>query len=234
MHMKREMIEIASKILKESYDDTADVFDIMGAFDSGMSDVANHISSGKIFTVSSLFQSFLDKLNAAAKKPNGVTGIPTGYPAMDKMTGGWQNSDLIIVAARPSMVKTDLAINFAYNAAKAGFKSAIFSLEMSKEQLMDRVVAIDKEIDRENIKKGRLTDDEWDRLSRFDKAMMEHMLIADEPILTSTVIRAKARRLVMGQGVQLIIVDYLQLMDSTGKGNSNGGVSETAGARKMV
>lgn len=382
MAMKRGMIEMSVNVIKDSYDSTTDVFELMAYTESRLSDIQGNITNGKVYKASHLVNDQVARIKRASKTPGGVTGITSGLSGIDKFTAGWQNTDLIIIAGRPAMGKclgkntpiimfdgkikmsqeievgdflmgpdsnprkvtslargremmywvrqkrgidykvneshilslkasknnsiyykkgeirnvsvkdfislsnrikdklkgwktsssiltsidvekdiiddyygftidgpdglfllgdttvthnTDLAINLGINAAKSGNPVAFFSLEMGREQIMDRVTAIDRRVERDHIKTGHLTDDEWERISRFDKSTIENFLIADEPVLNTLTFRSKVRRMAMQKGVKLVIVDYLQLMDSsTKRGNLNERVTDISRTLKLV
>lgn len=233
-YLKRELIRISSECQKNSFDETSDVFELIGSVESGLINITNGVKSGTVYEGISLVMGSIERIKKSSQNPEGLTGIPSGFNVFDKITGGWQNSDLIILAGRPAMGKTDLAINLCLNASKMGFKTALFSLEMSKEQLMDRALAISCEIEREKIKFGKLDQDDWRRISTPDETTFKNFIIADEPTLTTITFKSKARRLKMQQKIDMIVVDYLQLMHSTEKGSTNDKVSDISRTLKLV
>jgi replicative DNA helicase len=233
-YLKREVIKISSDSQKNAYDETTDAFELIGSIETSLMRVSLGISSGNVYVSYSLVMESIKRIQESAKKPNGITGVPSGLDAMDKITGGWQNSDLIIIAARPAMGKTDLAINLCMNGAKNGFKCALFSLEMSKEQLMDRALAISCLIDREKIKFGNLDKDDFMKISNPNEATFQNFIIADEPTLTTLSFKSKARRLKTQHKIDMIVVDYLQLMQSLESGSTNDKVSDISRTLKLV
>jgi replicative DNA helicase len=156
----------------------------------------------------------MDELKRIEQRQDGLTGVPSGYPSLDRVTGGWQNSDLIIIAARPSMGKTAFVVNIARNlAVLQGIPVAFFTLEMPAEQIAMRILSIESEISSNKIRTGNITDQEWIMLEEKVQLMENAPLFIDDtPQLSLFELRAKTRRLVSNHHVQLIIVDYLQLM----------------------
>jgi replicative DNA helicase len=215
MSMKRDLISLGSEIQKSSYEDTTDAFEILDMVASKIISIDSSISSSKSIKVSKAMFDVIKKIQLAAATPEGLTGIPSGYNVLDKITRGFQNSDLIIIAARPAMGKTDLALNIAVNASQHGFRVAFFSLEMSTIQLTERILAISMKIEREKIKSGQLSESEWLTVSNFPSKLGDKIIIQDEPTLSVMKLRALAKKLKASEKIDMIIVDYLQLMDAT-------------------
>lgn len=232
--MKRDLITLSTETIKDSFDNTTDVFEIISKIENQIIDINSGVSVGRTYSVDSMFSENMKRIQKAGEKKDGITGIDTGYFELNRMTAGWQGSDLIIIAARPSMGKTDLAINLGIHPAKNGHKIAFFSLEMGRQQLFDRFIAIDGEIERENIKTGRLTDEDWHKVTTLKKETQSNFIIQDEPSLTILQLRAIARKLRIKQGVKMIIVDYLQLMTSHSKGNREQAISEISRGLKIL
>jgi len=188
--------------------------------------------------INTLLSSALDRIDELFRKKNPITGIETGFEDLDEKTAGLQASDLIIVAGRPSMGKTALAINIAENAAiKNGLSVAIFSMEMSGEQLAMRMLASLARIDQQKIRTGKLeSDDDWARLVATVSMMQgKKMFIDDTPALTPAELRARCRRLAREQSLDLIIIDYLQLMQVPGtKENRATEISEISRSLKAM
>jgi replicative DNA helicase len=203
--IKRELIRIASNVHHEAYEDTVDVFSLLDK------------------TEQSLFE--VSELEAKKLQADGLTGIATGFTALDRVTSGWQKSDLVIIAARPGMGKTAFVVSAMRNAAVDFNKPvAIFSLEMSSIQLVNRLISAEAELESDKIKKGNLEDYEWEQLIHKTAKLSEApIFIDDTPALTILELRAKARKLVAQHGVELIIIDYLQLMsgDTSKSGSGN-------------
>ena len=180
----------------------------------------------------------LEKIEEAAKQEDEITGIPSGFIDLDHMTNGWQRSDLIILAARPAMGKTALCLNMAANAAiDYHYPVAIFSLEMSKEQLVMRMLAAAARIDQKRLRTGQLNPDEWGAfLQKIGPLTSAPIYIDDTPAITIRELRAKARRLQSREGdLGLILVDYLQLMGGSGNSeNRQQEVSEISRSLKAL
>lgn len=160
----------------------------------------------------------LEQIQTAANTETGLSGLKTGYDELDRMTSGWQNSDLIIIAARPAMGKTAFVLSMAKNMAiDFGTPVAIFTLEMANVQLVKRMISNVANLEGEKIKSGQLSPEEWDRLNtRIAGVYSAPMYLDETPGLSITELRTKARRLVREHGVKLIMIDYLQLMNATG------------------
>lgn len=232
--IKRELIRINSESQKLAFLPEKDAFELLAETENRISSITETINTGNVFSGLSLVPESLKRIELSSKKDKGITGIPSLINELDKIIGGWQNSDLVIIAARPAMGKTDLAINLALNAARLGYKTAFFSLEMSKEQLMDRALSVVCEIDRGKVKTGKLESDEWIKITNPDKKTMESFFIADEPTLSTYGLRAKCRQLKRKQGIQLIIIDYLQLMQSEVHGSTNDKISHISRTLKLI
>ncbi len=166
---------------------------------------------------------YIDRLEHLHENRGSIVGVATGFSDLDKMTGGLQKSDLIILAARPAVGKTALSLSLAHNASlRYGHSVAIFSLEMSKEQLVARLLSMDAGIDQSKLRTGYLDDDEWERISESVGRLSEsNIYIDDTPGITLVEMRSKARRLMMEHGFSLMIVDYLQLMQGSGAGRGH-------------
>jgi replicative DNA helicase len=165
---------------------------------------------------------YMDKLDQLHERRGDIVGVATGFGDLDKLTGGLQKSDLIILAARPSVGKTGLSLSLAHNAAlRFDHTVGIFSLEMSKEQLVARLLSMDAGVDQQRLRTGRLQDDEWDRISESVGRLSEAKIYLDDtPGISLVEMRSKARRLMMERGFDLLIVDYLQLMQGSGGGRA--------------
>ena len=179
--------------------------------------VTQRISHAEFEHIRDTLMAYLDKLGQLHSRRGDIVGVATGFSDLDKMTGGLQRSDLIILAARPAVGKTALSLSIAHNAAlrfKHGI--AIFSLEMSAEQLIARFLSMDAGVDQQKLRTGFIDDDEWERISQSVGNLSEaNIYIDDTPGITLMEMRSKARRLMMERGFDLIIVDYLQLMQGT-------------------
>jgi replicative DNA helicase len=206
------------------------------AYEEGDADIALDKAEKLIFSISQnharadfsplseLLSDYMTKLDQLHERRGQVVGVPTGFTDLDRLTGGLQKSDLIILAARPAVGKTSLCLSLAHNAAvKHGQSVAIFSLEMSKEQLVQRLLSMDAAIDQQRLRTGWIEDDEWERIVYSMGTLAEANIWIDDTAGISTMeMRSKARRLQAESGVDLIIVDYLQLMQSSaGRRNDN-------------
>ncbi len=187
--------------------------------------IFNLLQSGTgddVVPIKDLVVDALDRIEAASKVQGNVTGLATGYPDMDYQLAGLQRSDLILLAARPSMGKTALALNIAQHVAIRDQKAvAIFSLEMSKEQLVNRLLAMESGVDSRLIRNGNLADADWEELiAASDKVAKSKLIIDDTPGISVSELRSKCRRFKLEQGVELIILDYLQLMSASRRSDS--------------
>ncbi len=236
-YIQRELIHVSNLVIKDSYEDVKDVFDILDEAEQNLYRITdNNLNSGPQ-SLSALASQVRIRMEEMAQKPDGLTGVPTGYRELDRLTSGWQDSDLIILAARPSVGKTALALSMAINAAKHDCPVAIFSLEMSNLQMAQRIISMEAEISSENLRNGKLNDDD---LKRFHKVLMQDsdmkIFIDDTPSINIFELRAKCRRLKMQHHIKLIIIDYLQLIsagsDTGGGGNRTQEVSVISRALK--
>lgn len=218
--MQRSLIDSCAAIMTSAYDTPYDqVGDLLGEAEQHIFAIAERSFRGDATrAISDLRDEFFRHLEDLAHNPSSITGVTTGFRALDKRTGGLQPSDLIIIAARPSMGKTAFALNLTYNAARAGKKVAFFSLEMSAEQLTARLLAMAARVNLSRLRQPRyLTDEEWPRLYNASEAMRVGLFVDDTPALRTMELRAKARRIKARHGLDMIVVDYLQLMRPSGK-----------------
>lgn len=210
----RRLIEAGTKIVGSAFEQAEDVDQILDQAEKSVFDIALKRARTGFNRIDSVIKRVLDKIDSLYDKKEAITGTPTGFPDLDKLTAGFQDSDLIIIAARPAVGKTAFALNIAQNVAiKHKIPVAIFSLEMSKEQLAQRMLCSEAEVDAQRLKTASLSDTGWKKLTRALGRLSEApIFIDDSATLTSTEIRAKARRLKIERGLGLIIVDYMQLM----------------------
>ncbi len=221
--IKRELIRISSEIQHDAYEDTTDVFQLLDRAEQSLFDVSESHIRKNYDKMSALLGLAIQEIEDRKNKEDGLTGVPSGFTALDRVTSGWQPSDLVIIAARPGMGKTAFVLSALRNAA-IDFKKpvAIFSLEMSSVQLVNRLISAEAELESEKIKRGDLADYEWEQLlHKTAKLSDAPIFIDDTPGLSILELRAKCRRLVAQHGVSLIIIDYLQLM--TGDTTKNAG-----------
>lgn len=222
--IKRQLIEIATDIHKHAYEDTTDVFMLLDHAEQALFGVTESNVRKNYVDMSTLMGEAIKDLGAKRNHKDGLTGIPSGFIALDRLTSGWQKSDLVIVAARPGMGKTAFMLSLLRNAAiDHGHPVAIFSLEMASLQLVNRLIAAEAELESEKIKKGTLAEHEWQQLiHKTSQLSQAPIFIDDTPALSVFELRTKCRRLKAKHDVQLIIVDYLQLMSGEAtKGSTN-------------
>ncbi len=227
--IKRELIRIASEIQHDAYEDTTDVFSLLDRTEQSLFEVSESNIRKNYAQMKSIMRQAITELEAKKDQKNGLTGVPSGFTALDRVTSGWQKSDLVIIAARPGMGKTAFVVSAMRNAAvDHGHAVAIFSLEMSAVQLVNRLISAEAELESDKIKKGNLADYEWEQLvHKTAKLTDAPIFIDDTPALSILELRAKCRRLKAQHNVQLIIIDYLQLMSGdSSKGGGGGGNRE--------
>jgi replicative DNA helicase len=209
----RRLIEAGSEIVRIGYDESLDIDEALERAEQAIFDVSQRRSTRDFTPIAEILEHYFDKLDAIQHQRGTVVGVPTGFADLDKLTGGLQRSDLIILAARPAVGKTSFQLGIAHNAAvQYGKTVAIFSLEMSAEQLVQRLLAMETGVDSHRLRLGLINDDEWDQISRaFGRLAEAKIFIDDTPSINIMELRSKARRLMAEHGVDLIIVDYLQL-----------------------
>jgi len=237
MGIKRELIRVSGEIQKKAYEETTDVFDLLDQTESALFEVSEQNIRKNYQDMKTIMTEALGELEARQKHKDGLTGVPTGFSALDRVTSGWQKSDLVIIAARPGMGKTAFVVSAMRNAAvDFGKAVAIFSLEMSSVQLVNRLISAESELESEKIKKGTLAEYEWQQLlHKTEKISKAPIFIDDTPALTILELRAKCRRLKSQHDIQLIIIDYLQLMSadsSRGGGNREQEIASISRALK--
>lgn len=213
-YIQRELIRVSSEIQTKAYDDTLDVDDLIDFSESELFKVSEGNIKKETLPIKPVLNEAILHIEKARSKPDGLSGVPSGFSALDRITSGWQATDLIIIAARPAMGKTAFVLSMARNMAVDHRQGvAVFSLEMSSLQLVNRLIAAETELGAEKIKTGKLEDYEWAQLNQRIKALDEApIFIDDTPALSVFEFRAKCRRLKMQHNINIIIVDYLQLM----------------------
>lgn len=219
-HLARALISYTSEIQRDAYDEAMDVDELMQNAEKGLFELSQLNLRKDVIQINPIIDEALNILNLAAKREDGLSGIESGFHALDKITSGWQNSDLIIIAARPAMGKTALALSMVRNIAVDNKQPvAIFSMEMSNVQLVNRLIVNVCEIEGEKIKSGRLQDFEWYQLDQKIKDLYDApIFIDDTPSLSVFEFATKARRLIREHQIKLIVIDYLQLMNASAKG----------------
>lgn len=218
----RKLIRVSTNIANRCYEDQEDTRELLDNAEKMILEIADERNFSGLVPLKKVLGETLEKIEYMSAHKGNITGIPSFFADLDSMTSGWQPSDLIILAARPSMGKTSFGLNIAQNAAlKAKKPVAVFSLEMSKEQLVQRIMSSEAMIDQHKLRTGRLMDEEWVRLTKASQPLsMAELYIDDTPAISVLELRAKARRLKAEKGLSLIIIDYLQLMQG-GKRSEN-------------
>jgi len=237
-YIQRELIKSAAEIQKRSYDDSEDVEELINFAESEIFNLSEGNINNETVQINIVLDKALTAIEEASKNKNKLLGVPSGFSKIDRITAGWQPSDLIIIAARPSMGKTAFVLSMARNMAVDHQRPvAIFSLEMSSMQLVTRLISAESEIAGEKIKVGDLQEFEWEQLERKIKSLeTAPIFIDDTPAISVFELRAKCRRLVRNYKIQAIIIDYLQLM-TTGtdmKGNREQEVSTISRSLKAI
>jgi len=224
-YIQRSLIKISNEIIEESYDETTDVFDLLDTAESKLYEITQGNIKRSSETAQQLVIQAKKKIQEIANR-EGLSGIPSGFDKVDKLTSGWQPSDLIIIAARPGMGKTALTLSMARNVAvEHNIPVAFFSLEMSSVQLITRLISSETGLSSEKLRTGNLEKHEWEQLNvKVNGLEKAPLFIDDTPSLSIFDLRAKARRLSSQHGIKLIMIDYLQLM--TAGGSQKGGNRE--------
>lgn len=216
--MARELIAFSADVSQQAFDETVDVDDLMQETEGRLFEISQRNVKKDVIQINPVIGEALQNIQIAANRKDGMSGLPTGFSELDKLTSGWQRSDLVIIAARPAMGKTAFVLSMAKNMA-IDYKRpvGIFSLEMSNVQLVNRLIVNVCQVKGESIKSGRLSEDEWERLDKNHKFLYDSPIyIDDTPSLSVFELRTKARRLVREHGVEILIIDYLQLMNASG------------------
>ena len=217
-YISRELITFSGLIQGKAFDESIDVEDLMQEAEGRLFDISQRNIKKEAVQINPVIKEAIASIQNAYQRKEGLSGLSSGFTDLDKITSGWQKSDLIIIAARPAMGKTALVLSMAKNMA-VSFKTpvALFSLEMSNLQLVNRLISNTCELSGEKIKSGRLEPYEWDQLDYKVKDLYDAPLYVDDtPSLSVFELRTKARRLVRENNVQCIIIDYLQLMNASG------------------
>lgn len=211
---RRRLISAGTEIVGIGFRDEIDTEDALDAAERTLFDVSQKRQTRDFEPISEVIDRYFDQIETLQANRGELVGVPSGYKDLDKLTGGLQKSDLLILAARPSMGKTSLALGVAYGAAvQHGRSVGIFSLEMSSDQLVQRLLAAETGVDSHRLRLGIIDDTEWDRISRaFGRLSEAHIYIDDSANLSIMDVRSKARRLQAERGLDMVIIDYLQLM----------------------
>ncbi len=221
--IKRELIRISAEVQEDAFEDTKDVFELLDKTEQALFEISESYIRKNYASMQDLMHEAILEIEARKDREDGLTGVPSGFTELDRVTAGWQKSDLVIIAARPGMGKTAFVVSALRNAAVDFNKPvAIFSLEMSSIQLVNRMISGEAELDSDKIKRGNLADHEWEQLvHKTNRLTQAPIFIDDTPGLSILELRAKCRRLKAQHDIQMIVIDYLQLM--SGDSSKNGG-----------
>ena len=222
--IKRDMIKIAGDILRDAYEDTTDVFNLLDKTEQTFFEISERNIRKNYADASTIMRATIEELEKKKNNKDGLTGVASGFTELDRITSGWQNTELTIIAARPAMGKTAFVVSAMRNAAvEWNIPVAMFSLEMSATQLMLRLISAEAEIDSNKLRKGKLENHEWVQLHQKIKNLSNAPIyIDDTPALSILEMRAKCRRLKAQFDIGLVIIDYLQLMTADSGGGSKG------------
>lgn len=217
-YLARELISFCSSVQAKAFDESNDVDDLLQEAEGRLFEITQHNVKKDVTQIDPVISEAIKKIEDAANRDSGLSGLQSGFHDLDKITSGWQQSDLVIIAARPAMGKTAFVLSMAKNmAVNYNIPIAVFSLEMSNLQLVNRLICNVCELDGNKIKSGQLSRVEWDQLmSRIKQLYSAPLYIDDTPSLSVFELRTKARRLVREHHIQMIVIDYLQLMNASG------------------
>jgi len=217
-YLARELIRISSDVQSKAFEDTTDVDDLMQEAEARLFEISQQNLKKDVIQIEPVIAEVLKRIEAAAKRQEGISGVATGFHSLDNITSGWQKSDFIIIAGRPSMGKTAFVLSMAKNmAVDYNISVAIFSLEMSNVQLANRLIMNVCSIDGDKIKNGKLSKEEWELLDKNIVPLLNAPIyIDDTPSLSVFELRSKARRLVKEHHIECLFIDYLQLMNASG------------------
>ncbi len=231
----RKLIAAAGRILESGYSDDMPAKDILDRAEQEIFSIAQNGQTRELEPLKDVLMENMKQISLRAQQKGEFTGVPTGLIDFDRMTSGLQKSDLVILAARPSMGKTSFSLCVARNAAVKGYKVAIFSLEMSRYQISQRLLSMESAIDLKNLSTGKLQSDDWQRISAVMDNLTEAKLFIDDTVGISLMeMKNKCRRLKKEEGLDLIIVDYLQLMEMPGSESRQQEISAISRALKQL
>jgi replicative DNA helicase len=237
-YIQRELIRISSDVIRDAFEDTTDVFELLDKAEQNLFSVSENNFRRDYDSMQSLVREAIRDIETARDHEGNLRGIPSGYTDLDRITAGWQKSDLVILAARPGMGKTAFVLSMARNiAVDFNIPLAIFSLEMSSIQLVTRLISSETQLSADKLKKGNLENYEWEQLNaKIGKLVDAPLFIDDTPALSIFELRAKCRRLKAQHDIQMIIVDYIQLMSTGGdnKGNREQEISTISRSLKAL
>ncbi|MFZ5917077.1 MAG: replicative DNA helicase [Chloroflexota bacterium] len=231
--VRRRLIRAATEIAALGYEEAEDIEQVVDRAEQILFGVSQRRLARDLVPIRQVISEYYDRIDYLYRHGDEMIGVPTGFLRIDRLLGGLQKSDLVIVAARPAMGKTSLALNIAHNAALKNQRIAIFSLEMSNEQLVQRLIASETGISSHRLRTGKLMENEWDKFAQATSILSDqHIFIDDTPSISAMQMRTKCRRLHAEHGLDLIIVDYLQLMQ--GDHRSENRVQEISYISRML
>jgi len=235
-HIQRELINVSTATIRDAYEDTTDVFTLLDEAEKGLFSITQNNLSRSYESMGALSNKVLKQIEALTGKEDGLTGVPSGFTELDRLTSGWQPSDLVIIAARPGMGKTSLVLAICLNAARDFGKGvAMFSLEMASTQLVQRLISMESEIAGSKMRNGKLEDYEWQQLqTTVERLNAVPIFIDDTPAINIFELRAKCRRLKQQHDIQLVIIDYLQLMTGATEGKGGNREQEIASISRAL
>ena len=217
--IQRELIRISGSVISDAYEDSTDVFDLLDKAESGLYEITDKHLRKNFKSLQDVLVKTMNEIDENRNKTDDITGVPSGFASLDRLTAGWQKTDLIILAARPSVGKTAFALNLAMNAAMnpgKAFPVAVFSLEMGAGQIVKRMLSAVTDVSMEAITRGKMAEHEFIQMSqRMGKLAQAKIYLDDQAALNIFELRAKARRLKQKHDIQLILIDYLQLMQAS-------------------
>lgn len=221
--IQRELIRISSQVIRNAYDETTDVFDLLNDAEKNLFAISETHMKHDMRLLPMLLKEARDDIEKASKRKNNLSGVPSGFAEVDRMTAGFQRSDLIIVAARPAMGKTAFVLSLARNIAMEARQAvAVFSLEMSATQIATRLLAAESQVSSDKIRKGNLNEDEKGRLNTALNALADAPIYIDDTAALSVFdLRSKCRQLKQKYNIDIIVIDYMQLMQSSAENTGN-------------
>ena len=235
--IQRELIRVSTETIRDSFEDTTDVFTLLDRAESNLFTISEGSLGRNFSTMQNLVTEAIKQIEAARSHDGSFSGVPSGFTELDRFTSGWQKSDLIVIAARPGMGKTAFVLSMARNIAVTFKKPiAFFSLEMSSVQLVTRLISAESQLPADKLKKGNLEAYEWEQLNaKIGTLISAPMYIDDSPSLNIFDFRAKCRRLKQQYDIQMVVIDYIQLMSGTGdKGNREQEISNISRSLKSL
>lgn len=214
--IRRSMIKSGHDLISAGYDETIDIENTMAKTSGVVDTITNGIIRKQAELIGEILPAAIKNIEKSAENESGISGVPTGFPSIDEVTQGWQPGDMIVVAARPSMGKTAFAMSMAVNMAKLDINVLFFSLEMSRLSITNRIISMETGINQKTIRSGRLTSDEWTNLdNNVTQIGNLSLLIDDESAISTLSMRAKCKNYIQKYGIQVIMIDYLQLMQGS-------------------